>query len=371
MNGIVPTSDPATPSPGYVFQLLLPSWLGSLFFHGLLAAAILYLSQIPACQRHHDILGESDGTFRQAGIQFLPPGPAGGTEGTGTDAESPVGGAGENFSAPPQKPITASNFPESKSSLPAVSSPPVPLNLPQSSPSSTLIGPGHLSSPVSSGLGQVVQSALPGGLGSGTGLGSRGTGGGTGGGNGTGGGGGTTFVGITGKGKTFIYVIDRSFSMANDHALQAAKLELLASLQQLDETQQFQIIFYNNEYVKLNPRGGRFDFFRGTDPQRLMVTEQIREITPAAGTRHLPAIQEALNDKPDVIFLLSDGASESALDRKDLESIRQQNRHGTHIHCIEFGRGEKSPRGDPGNFLRILSQENQGQYVYRNLKAGF
>lgn len=178
-------------------------------------------------------------------------------------------------------------------------------------------------------------------------------------------------MGVKGTGKKFVYVIDRSFSMANDQALQAAKLELLASLQRLNETQQFQIIFYNNEYLVLNARGGRFDFFRGTDAQRLLVMEQIREITPAAGTRHLPAIQEALNFKPDVIFLLTDGAAESALDRKDLEQIRRLNRNGTHIHCIEFGRGESSPLVDGGNFLKVLSEQNRGEYLYRNVKAVF
>jgi len=206
---------------------------------------------------------------------------------------------------------------------------------------------------------------------SGMGLGSRGTGGGTGGGDGTGGGGGTSFLGVKGVGKKFVYVIDRSFSMANDHALQAAKIELLSSLQRLNETQQFQVIFYNNEYVVLNARGGRFQFFRGTDAQRLLVTEQMREITPAAGTRHLPALLEALNFKPDVIFLLTDGAAESALAMKDLEQIRLLNRQGASIHCIEFGRGEKSNLAGEGNFLKVLAKENRGEYLYRNLKAGF
>jgi hypothetical protein len=158
--------------------------------------------------------------------------------------------------------------------------------------------------------------------------------------------------------------------MADDSALQAAKAELLASLQQLDEKQQFQIIFYNNDFVVMDTRGGRFDVFTGTDAQRMKVAEQIREIGPAGGTRHLPALIEALKFRPDVIFLLTDGAAESALDRRDLEEIRRHNRHGSRIHCIEFGRSSKSMLGEAGNFLKDLARQNDGRYVYRNLTDG-
>lgn len=376
----VPVSSPTSvfigPARSRWSWLIIPSWLGSMLFHGLLGMAILSLSQLPACQHVRDSDGTGGDSFRQVGIRLLPPGPAGGTGGTEI-SNTPAGGDAAKTEVHQVQPLTAvpavSDPLMAPSAAPSLSStPPIPLSLPKPLQSVGMIGPGaplrFSPGPGGSNMDHLVRPSLPG---NGMGAGSRGTGGGTGGGNGTGGGGGTSFLGVQGIGKKFVYVIDRSFSMANDHALQAAKLELLASLQRLNETQQFQVIFYNNEYVVLNTRGGRFDFFRGTDIQRLMVAEQIREITPAAGTRHLPALLEALNFRPDVIFLLTDGAAESALHVKDLEQIQRQNRYGTHIHCIEFGRAEKSHLGEAGNFLKVLARENAGQYAYHNLKAGF
>lgn len=341
---------------------LLPSWVGSLLFHVLLA--VLILTFAPYWGARGDSEGEGGDSFRQAGIQLLPPGPAGGTEGDATTSGESVT---EDVTTPLPTSVsqTAPNpqLQDASPSLDALTS--ARLNLPRSDSLPPLIGPGV----GAAGLTSVNVNSLvkPTGVAGG----SWGSGGGTGGGEGSGGGGGTSFMGVSGKGKTFVYVIDRSFSMAEDNALTAAKLELMSSLNRLNETQQFQVIFYNNEYALLNTRGGRFDYFRGTDAHRFLVSEQIRSITPAAGTRHLPPLLEALNFKPDVIFLLTDGASENALSAADLDAIRQRNRHGTHIHCIEFSRLEKSPMVDQGNFLKTLSRENEGQYVFRSLKTGF
>jgi hypothetical protein len=341
---------------------LLPSWVGSFLFHLLLA--LLILTFAPYWGTRGDTDGDGGDSFRQAGIRLLPPGPAGGSEGTVTTTGTPQE---EDVTTP--LPASVSQMPpnpqlqDATSSLESLTS--ARLNLPQTDALPPVIGPGV----GAAGLASVNLNPLvkPTGVSGG----SWGTGAGSGGGEGDGGGGGTSFMGVTGKGKTFVYVIDRSFSMAEDNALTAAKLELMNSLNRLNETQQFQVIFYNNEYTVLSTRGGRFDFFRGTDAHRFLVSEQIRSITPAAGTRHLPPLLEALNFKPDVIFLLTDGAAENALSAADLNTIRQRNRHGTHIHCIEFGRLEKSPMADQANFLKTLARENGGQYVFRNLKPGF
>src|SRR5690349_11516551 len=53
-----------------------------------------------------------------------------------------------------------------------------------------------------------------------------------------------TFFGITEDGFKFVYVLDRSASMAGN-PLNLAKSELKTSLQALGSTHQFQIVFYN------------------------------------------------------------------------------------------------------------------------------
>src|SRR6185369_8524161 len=57
----------------------------------------------------------------------------------------------------------------------------------------------------------------------------------------------TTFFGLEATGNKFVYVLDRSDSMGENHEarMKAAKDELLNSLKDLDQRQQFYIIFYN------------------------------------------------------------------------------------------------------------------------------
>src|SRR5262245_17102357 len=59
-------------------------------------------------------------------------------------------------------------------------------------------------------------------------------------------GGETQVFGVTGRGRKFVYVFDRSLSMQGA-PLAAAKRELIASLGRLEDGQQFQIIFYNEK----------------------------------------------------------------------------------------------------------------------------
>ncbi|SFH56378.1 vWA domain-containing protein [Planctomicrobium piriforme] len=345
------TAGPTATTPASVLQraslawLAIPSWLGSLLLHS--AMLLLLMAFWKPAEPRGDFPGDGGDSFRSVGIRV---------DGNGNgDGQQP-----QPSSEPAPAPSPQQN---QQASIPAPTS--VNLQLPTAAQPSAVIGAGPLSGLPAINVDQLIKPSLPGGNGTGgTGQGS-GIGGPPGGG---GGGKGTSFLGIGDVGKRFVYVIDRSSSMATDHALQAAKLELLSSIQRLDESQQFQIIFYNTEFTVLDTRGGRFDVFRGTDSQRLRVTEQIRDITPAAGTRHLPAILEGLKFNPDVLFLLTDGAAESALDRKDLEQIQKHNRGGTHIHCIEFGRGNASPLVDSANFLKELSRQNDGRYVYRNVR---
>jgi hypothetical protein len=162
--------------------------------------------------------------------------------------------------------------------------------------------------------------------------------------------------------------------MEEDGRLRAAKNELLASVEQLNEAQRFSIIFYNAKYTVLKPRQERFDMFYGTDEQRLQVVRQLNEIIPEGGTLHYPALKRALEFKPvpDVIFLLTDGDPQSALTPKELDDIRILNNERAHIHCIEFGKGPISVNGKnakTGNYLDQLAQENGGTYVYRNVQG--
>ncbi|WP_437190934.1 vWA domain-containing protein [Planctomicrobium sp. SH527] len=334
--------------------MVLPSWLGSLILHALLLSVLLWMWK-PSGPRG-DFPGDGGDGFRDVGIRLQ-------ESGTGEDGGVPAQASSSNEKA--EKPVEQVATPKTPQNIELPAS--VTLPTPTMATPAPIIGIGPPTGLSTQQANQLIQPSS----GLGTGLTGTGTGSGSGtgiGGPPGGGGSGTSFLGVGAVGKRFVYVIDRSSSMATDHALQAAKVELLSSIQRLDQTQQFQVIFYNTSVHILDTRGGRFDVFHGIDSHRLKVVEQIRDISPAAGTRHLPAILEGLKFNPDAMFLLTDGAAESALDKRDLEQVQRHNRSGTHIHCIEFGRGEKSPLAESANFLLELSRENQGRYVYRNTR---
>ena len=322
--------------------IILPSWFLSLLLHGILAIIVLTLSQMPGCRG--DFGGESGEHFRSVGIR--------------QKSESPNEQQGDEHPEPTE-PVEDVQIAQAAPTV-VPNQPPVPLVLPQvESAMPAVVGAGSLAQFDATQFSDLIKpsnAASPQALGGGVPDGGPRA---------------TSFLGVSDSGRSFVYVIDRSSSMEDDGRLRAAKMELLTSLQQLDDTQRFQIIFYNAKFTVLQPRQDQPEnMFVGNDSQRLQVVEQLREITPSGGTLHYPAIMRALQFRPDVIFLLTDGDPNSALTRHELEEIRVRNGAGTHIHCIEFGKGSISVNGrdaKSGNYLDRLSQENGGQYTYRNV----
>ncbi|RLS40490.1 MAG: hypothetical protein DWH81_07090 [Planctomycetota bacterium] len=355
----------ATPSPrtalqapvrdwlrGTVVRGVVPGWVLSLVFHSLMLVTLFSVTQLPSCRG--DYSGEDGTGFREIGLRAR------------EDANSaPSAGPGEPglaevaSSQPQQAPTTPDVAPPTISE-----SPPVPLSLPQVGTGPPVLGTGP---PPLSGIGGTPAHSTNKSTTTGSGTpGSRGGGGGQGKGVGQ-----TSLFGVNDAGKTFVYVIDRSASMQDHGAFRAAKAELMTSLSRLTEVQQFQVILYNDQPLSWTPRNGRFRMFFGTDAQRLEISELVGAISPDGGTEHLPALELALKFEPDVIFLLTDGASK-ALNSAELKQIARVNRRGTHIHCIEFGTSPP-PSGEGAlaapNFLMKLASQNQGKYTYRNVKT--
>ena len=208
-----------------------------------------------------------------------------------------------------------------------------------------------------------ISGALPHGFGPGddplgTGL---ATGGGGSSGKGLGKGTQTQVFGVRGQGSRFIYVFDRSSSMAGfeGRPLAGAKRELIASLAHLEKLNQFQIIFYNQEPRLMRlPDGSSGMVFANEEGKRL-AGDYIEQVTANGATRHLEALTAALYLRPDVIFFLTD-ADEPRLSAGELAKIRRLNQ-GASINAIEFGAG--APPGGT-NFLKQLAQQNGGNYGY-------
>lgn len=307
---------------------VVPSWMFSLVIHGGLLAAFAF------ALRTTEPVGNPDGDERVVGLYF--------NHGTGDFGEP--GGAGEG--ATTETPTVAG--PALDADLRISDAPPVELSLPEMP--STRLGPGG-AFPLQAGsldTGAVIRSSGPPASG----------------GNGRGGGG-TTFFGQKAAGSRFVYVLDASGSMAEYNALNVAKAELLASLEQLDATQQFQIVFYSEKYYPMLDPEGRPQMFAATDTNRALAGQFIRAVQPLEGTRHLDALMRALDEEPDVIYFLTD-AGAPILDASDLDKIKRRNQRRARIHAIEFGKHANLSRID-NNFLQKLARENGGGYAYRDI----
>lgn len=208
------------------------------------------------------------------------------------------------------------------------------------------------------------------GIGGATGVGGFTSGSGTGSGPGGGGRGGpiggrarTKLYGIEADGYKFIYVFDRSGSMGGsgrNTPLSSAKANLLASLEDLGETHQFQIIFYNERPTMFALAGHPDRLVFGNSANRATAAQFVRGITADGGTRHEEALWMALKLQPDVIFFLTD-ADQPELSPSQLEKIKNANNGRCSINTIEFGLG---PPIHTDNFLVRLARENNGRYTY-------
>jgi hypothetical protein len=171
----------------------------------------------------------------------------------------------------------------------------------------------------------------------------------------------TSLFGVVGEGYSFVYVFDRSGSMGGSGrtSLQMVKGELLKSLRNLGETQQFQMIFYNDRPTLFNPSGvaGKLAFGNENNKQRAI--QFIDSIVAEGGTDHLEALRAATGMHPDVIFFLTDGDRPKLTDR-ELEKV-QRWAAGTIINTIQFCPG---PPPAEKSFLEKLAQLTGGQYVY-------
>ncbi len=174
----------------------------------------------------------------------------------------------------------------------------------------------------------------------------------------------TSVFGAQGVGTKFVYVFDRSSSMEGfeGRPMAAAKHELIASLGDLGDVHQFQIVFYNDRLSVCNARPGLAPrLLYGNERDRTVAIDFVRGMSGSGGTRHFPALMLALSMNPDVIFFLTD-AGEPSLSTDELAQIARANRrYGVTINSIEFGVGRYS--GDL-NFLVKLAKQNNGYHTY-------
>jgi len=319
---------------------MLPGWSASVLLHALLLAA--FAISIRSCDRGHS--GAAVENFRDVGIYVRNAEDLAENNPDTTPSPAPALEAASQTRQPAPTEAELASL-----AAPNLDSVPSELldNPADSSRQPSTIGPGaELRSPSLSGSPDLAR-ALQGEPAPGS---SRSAGHGE-----------TSFFDIKASGSRFVYVVDRSGSMLEYGQIQAARNELLTSLQSLDNAQQFHVIFYNAEIRELSLQDKPPGLVWANDWNRTQASRFIQGISPELGTNHYPALRRALSYLPEHLFLLTDGA-DPPMSRREMEDVRKLNRGRTRIHCVEFGLG--APVTGYTSFLMTLAKENGGTYRY-------
>lgn len=171
----------------------------------------------------------------------------------------------------------------------------------------------------------------------------------------------TEVFGISGTGSRFVYLIDRSKSMEgyNFRPMLAARQELWKSINSLNESNQFQIIFYNNE-VDIFRR--KLSLHSANEANKDTAKQFIESIRPDGGTDHLAALKTAFKLGPDVIFFLTD--AEGGLTADEIFEISRRNYSQAIINTIEFGERQSNDRS-----LEAIARNSGGKYIFKNINT--
>lgn len=171
-----------------------------------------------------------------------------------------------------------------------------------------------------------------------------------------GGGGKASFFGLGAAGRRIVFVVDASNSMNHPYLGEAKtrfgqlKLELAKSILAMTEEQQFYIIFFNEHPIPM-PAEGMEHAYPGNQ-QRFL--EWLASVPASGLTDPRPALTMALNLRPDVIYLLTDGTFPRDV-QGDLNALRQG---VVELNTIAIGdpRAEKS--------LKPLATRNGGRFTF-------
>lgn len=115
------------------------------------------------------------------------------------------------------------------------------------------------------------------------------------------------FFGTKAYGSRFVFVIDGSSSMMGSRWLRATH-ELIKTLNQFDENQEYLVLAYNTRTaIMLGMRWDNADLVTATEENKHNTKVWLGNRRPAGGTKPAGTMRYALNFKPDAIYFLSDG----------------------------------------------------------------
>ncbi|WDQ17998.1 vWA domain-containing protein [Rhodopirellula sp. P2] len=170
------------------------------------------------------------------------------------------------------------------------------------------------------------------------------------------------FCGVEGGGNHFVYLVDSSGSMGD--AFTSARSALLQSIDMLTEKQRFYVVFFDAEcdYMQLSGSAApesRSAYATANNKQQLR--NWAMRVSMDRGKAPYEPLRFALELKPDVIFLLSDGEFPQGIEDLLTEENRSTNLFGdtdpiSIVHTISYHSREGESR------MRRIAEKNFGQY---------
>lgn len=162
--------------------------------------------------------------------------------------------------------------------------------------------------------------------------------------------GGSEFFGVTATGNRFVYIIDSSGSM-DGRRFSKARDELLRSLFALEEDREFCVIFFSDD---ASPMFGSASLLPATQANKNRAEQWVQRFRNGGGTDPEQAIRLALGQRPDAIFLLTDGG----FDVGAVSTARSLNTRKATFNTIGF-----EDKGGEANLKRIAA-DSGGKYRF-------
>jgi hypothetical protein len=163
----------------------------------------------------------------------------------------------------------------------------------------------------------------------------------------------SSFVGVGGNARKLMYFCDASGSMVP--VFGQLKFELKKSIDALKPVQAFNVVFYRDEkYEALSQEG----LVMASPDNKRKAYEFIDGQVSAGMTQPVPAIKFALSQKPELMYLLTDGFDNIANFDELTNTFRAGNPdHKVHVNCI-FLKSSDDPKLE--SVLRQIAKDNGG-----------
>jgi hypothetical protein len=163
---------------------------------------------------------------------------------------------------------------------------------------------------------------------------------------------GATFFDIPATGRKIAFVVDTSGSMFDNERYLRCRSELIESLRTLKPKQYYYIVLFSD---RLFPMPGR-RLTEATPGNLYRTIAWLNGADPTGTTEPLPALRQALQQRPDAIFLLTDGSFEDGTLEKILKLQTSSKKVPIHTIAFEGQDGEET--------LQAISRATGGKYRY-------